>query len=107
MVSQLSSADVTREVVYDSLLLIDWAQTRVISDPKHPEFKESNLFLGEKPSAGRVNTFFLLAGASHFAVTRMLEPENRVIWQNVTIGVVLGNVIRNSYYGVDLKFSFK
>jgi len=53
-------ADTKREVLYLTLHTIDWAQTRTIA--RHPEmYRETNVFLGEHPSTGRVDRYFVLS----------------------------------------------
>lgn len=104
LAAQLSTADIQRELVYGSTLIVDWAQTRTIA--KDPEFEELNPILGKKPSLGRVNSYFALLGLAHFGVTMFLEPENRKIWQNATIAVGFLNAYRNNLYGVTMDFPF-
>lgn len=99
---QISQADINRQLIYQSLLMVDWAQTRDIA--KKPEFEEKNFFLGENPSVGEVNTYFAALSLVQVGVTLMLAPENRAVWQYVSIGVAAGNVTRNHYYGVKLDF---
>lgn len=104
LAAQMSTTDIQLELAYDALLIVDWAQTRTISQDKR--FDESNLFLGRNPSLGKVNNFFLAVGLMHFGVSSYLEPENRSAWQNATIAVGLINTYRNTTYGVKLDFPF-
>lgn len=102
--AQLTSVEINKQIIYQSLIVIDWAQTRDIA--KSPYFRESNVFLGENPNIGEVNTYFALTSAIHLGVTLILPTEYRSIWQNVTIGVASVNITRNAYYGVKLDFPF-
>lgn len=104
LAAQLTGMEINKQILYQSLLVVDWAQTRDIA--KSPKFQESNIFLGKEPSIGEVNTHFALASAVHLGITLVLPAEYRAIWQNVTIGIAAVNVTRNYSFGVKLDFPF-
>lgn len=57
-------------------LVIDWGQTRYIA--KHPDkYREKNKILGEHPSVGRVNTYFVCYIAGTLLVADWFSPNNR------------------------------
>ena len=118
------SADVTSWSVSDSLAQVavttvtalDWGQTRYISS--HPtQCQETNLFLGQHPTLGQVDTYFvssivaeavLAYTAPHivllFGGSSLLAEKARVIAQGIMIGCEVADVGTNFKTGVQLKF---
>ena len=96
-------ADTYREAAYLTLHAIDWGQTLYIAD--HPnEYYERNTILGDHPSRGRVNTYFILSGLGHAAVSYVLPRPYREIWQYGTIAVSGYWVINNYHIGIQFGF---
>lgn len=93
-----------RELGYLALHGIDWAQTRSIS--KNPQFlHETNPILGEHPSVGKVNNYFLATGLAHALIANQLPPELAKIFQYGTIGLEAGVTGRNKFkFGIGMTF---
>lgn len=69
----------------NALIIADWAQTRRIADD--PNYIETNPILGENPTSGDVNRYFVSA----------------IILHNVIGEVILPKKLRKKYYiGVSL-----
>jgi len=101
--AEWTPADTKREIAWQAIHVLDWGQTRYIV--KHPdEFFERNFILGEHPSVGEVNTYFVLTGALHYWLMRRVEPETRKLLQWVTIGFGASNVANNYHLGVRVGF---
>lgn len=101
-----SKADTKREVAYQVVAAMDWAQTRYIAESCHTDkhFLETNLILGECPSDGRVNTYFVISGLAHYGVSRLLSPKHRETWQAFTLVIETSYVANNITIGVGMKF---
>jgi hypothetical protein len=103
-----SSADTTRQVLFTTVLALDWAQTRYIAT--HPEnHREKNPIIGEHPTTGRVDGYFASSALIHWSVSYLLPDKYlgikwRSIWQNISIGVETGVVARNYRMGVGFNF---
>ena len=96
-------ADTAREVAYQTLAVIDWAQTRNLA--RHPDkWYEHNRLLGYHPSVGRVNAYFALTGIAHYAVANVLPSRYRAPFQYVSIGIEIGAVEHNYSIGISAKF---
>jgi len=77
-----------------ALILVDYLQTRQIA--KYPEqYHEVNLILGEHPSIGKVNNYFMIASALTYIFIDALPSEYRsyVLAAGIVVqaGVVAGN----------------
>jgi hypothetical protein len=99
-------ADTEREALYQSLAVMDWAQTRTIATytPTKGGFNESNAILGTHPSTNKVNKYFVFTGLAHAAVAYMLSPTYRRIFELSTISLEVGAVGNNMTLGVGMKF---
>lgn len=93
------------ETVYQTLHVVDAAQTLEIA--RHPCYREaeSRWLLGAHPSQGRVLGAMAATGAAHALVTDMLEahdasPTTKRIWQFVTIGAQAEAVGNNISIGI-------
>lgn len=98
-----SRADTWREATYQSLALIDWAQTRNIGS-KPDCLYEHNSILGKHPGSGKINAYFALTGIAHAAIAYALPSEYRVPFQYITIGIEVGAVAHNFSIGISAKF---
>lgn len=79
-----SEADKTREAVYLALDAVDWMQTRNIA--RNPaEFYETNSYLGEHPSVGKVNGYFASMMLLHVGVVTVLPSKHRALFQLTSI----------------------
>ena len=98
-----SHEDVAREVGYMILHGRDWAQTRTIA--KNPqEHSELNPILGEHPSTGKVNNYFLATGLGHIALAHVLGSDWRKYFQYGTIGLEAVVTQRNKQRGIGMTF---
>jgi len=106
--------DSYRQAAVTVLLVVDWAQTRYLVrhpiDPKQADGTYNwrsegyNRVLGEHPSIGRVNNYFLAATLGHAAISALLPPDWRKAWQYVVIGVEANTVERNHHIGIKMEF---
>jgi len=96
------------------LHVVDWGQTLWIADPKNGR-TETNLILGEHPSRGEVNQYFLLSGIAHVAIANWLPTKTelfgitmnpRRIWQATRIGIEIDVVNGNRKAHGGFKFDF-
>lgn len=98
-----SDTDRYRETAYLALHVVDWTQTRYIA--KNPDrFKENNRILGEHPTLGNVNRYFIAAGIGHFVIASALSGEWRYAFQAVTITVRMRDVVGNHRIGIEFAF---
>ena len=96
-------ADTKREVLYLTLHTIDWAQTRTIA--RHPEmYRETNVFLGEHPSTGRVDRYFALTALGHVGISYVLPQQWRKWFQISTITMEVVVVADNKRIGIAVDF---
>lgn len=98
-----SRGDTYREVAALTLRLIDYKTTLQIA--KHPnEYREANPLLGEHPSVGEVNTFFIIATVAHPIISYALPKEYRKAFQYISIGVSGTASITNVWSGLKIRF---
>ena len=98
-----SVADRNREIVFDVINAVDWAQTRYIA--KHSnQFEELNPILGKHPSISQVNWYFLSETIGHSLVTYAIPARWRPFWQGMTIGVELETTVHNARIGIRMEF---
>lgn len=82
--------------------VIDWGQTRYIA--RHPDqWCELNPVLGEHPSLGGVNRYFLASGALMFAAAHYM-PQYRSTLLKVWFAVGVASGARNAMIGVRMDF---
>ena len=92
------------------LMAIDWRQTRVIAaSPVHwvsvaegwqPAYHEANPLLGRRPSAGRVNGYFLALAAGYLLAQEALPEGTGRALRRVVITAEVGCVVNNFAIGV-------
>lgn len=63
-----------------------------------------NPILGSHPSKDRINLYFAAVALAHYMISDALSPENRAVWQNVSIGFEASVVYRNFSLGIGIKF---
>ena len=84
-------------------LVVDWGQTRYIA--KHPEtHREMNIFLGEHPSVGRVNTYFGGVILGTVILANWLSPTNRKAFLGTITAVEL--IVTHHNRGLGVKIAF-
>ncbi len=89
-------------VASNSLILIDWAQTREIAD--NDNYYEVNPHLGRHPSSGDVNRYFLGSLALHNLIGAMLPRRLKRYYYGSQFAYRLSIVGNNAQIGIDLKF---
>lgn len=113
-----TKADSYREATYLTFLAVDWAQTRYIARYKQCSdvtkdkvttttchyFREINPILGTRPSVDRVDVYFILSGAAHMYVSRILSEKWRARFQYVTIGYEVIGDASNYHFGIKMEF---
>ena len=97
-----TSEDTRRELVYAALVIADWRQTQDIA--RHPDMEEDNELLGERPTNGQINRYFIVANALQFAIAYYLPSDWRRSWQTVGIGFELAFVVNNKQAGLSISF---
>mgnify|MGYP003394102298 CR=1 FL=1 len=110
-----SRGDTYREVAALTLRLIDYRTLSAIARvanykttlqiAKHPnEYREANPLLGEHPSVGEVNTFFIIATVAHPIISYALPKEYRKAFQYISIGASGTASITNVWSGLKIRF---
>ncbi len=96
-------SDITKEVTWQILHIMDWKQTIMIS--KQPDkYYEMNPILGRHPSKGKVNTYMSVCAIMHLGISHILPQKHREYWQYITIGMSGTTVLHN--FSIGLKVSF-
>ena len=86
-----------------TLHVADWAQTRYIA--RHPErFYEKNPFLGEHPTIGEVNRFFIGSAVVTYLIADWLGGDARPVFLITVSAVKFGAVHHNYQIGVKMEF---
>ena len=95
--------DTGREILWQSLHVIDWGQTLDIA--RQPErFHEHNVLLGGHPSPRAVNNMMIWTGLAHGVVSRVLPSDARKWWQWMTIAGCAYYVMQNHKLGIKVRF---
>jgi len=89
------------ETAYLATLIIDWGQTLEIAE--NPNYRELNQIIGEYPTRGEVNRYFMGLGISHIIISNYLD-EWRLPWQRSTFFFSLGVISRNARMGIKINF---
>jgi len=97
-----TKAEITKEACWMVLHVIDYKQTQYAMD-RPDEFSELNPMLGDHPSEGRLNTFAVVGGVTHFLTTHYFDGF-RGTWQNVTLGLKVAVVGNNFHVGAKVEF---
>ena len=98
-----SEADKTREAVYLAVDTVDWLQTRNIA--RNPDkFFETNYYLGEHPSVGKVNGYFITIMLVHVGIVTALPSKYRSTFQYTSIAYEVSYVAGNYRLGISTKF---
>jgi len=96
--------DVARQLAFEGLLVLDWGQTLDIS-ARPGEYREYNPVLGDHPSRGDVNRYFLTCALVQFAIAHYLgHGALRSAWQYSGIGLEAGVVANNRSIGLSVRF---
>ena len=103
MADEWSTGDTKREVSFQTLWLIDYAQTRNIAANPYKWYEQNN-YLGAHPTTGAVNRYFLVGSILHFGVSKLLPEKYRAPFQYGTIAIEVGYVAHNYSIGISAKF---
>ena len=79
-----SQSDISREVIFDSLLTVDIAQTKY---QLRNDYFETNKILGKYPSTEKIVAYNVLCAVLHAYVTDKLKGKWRFAWQNISIAL--------------------
>ena len=107
LAEEFSTADTNREVVFQALNIVDWAQTRYMSH--HPDQyyeMESAQFMGSShPTSGKVDAYMAESAVLHLIVSKLLPAGAwREAFQYITIGGKLNATIGNASIGIKMDF---
>lgn len=105
--SDWSKTDTAVEAVVIAAMICDWRQTREFArtpQPPNKELYERNPFLGDNPSPGAINRFFIGGAALHVLLAVWMGPEWRHRWQGFQLGLSAVCIANNAKIGVRLKF---
>jgi hypothetical protein len=104
-----TKAEIAKEAAWEALHLIDYRQT--VQTARNPDqYFEYNPLLGEHPSEGRVNVYFIGWAILHPIITDILPREKtllgvqampRAFWQNISLVVSGACVINNFSIGLN------
>ena len=98
-----TKADTARELTALVLRMIDYKTTRDIAR-KPDEYIESNPILGEHPSLGRINTYFVATSLIHPVISYYLPRNYREAFQYISIGISLTASTVNIMSGLQIRF---
>ncbi len=93
--------DVAMEATLAALVVVDWRQTRWHLDHGGSEL---NPFMGDHPSAARLNATFAAGLVAHALVAHALPHPYRNYWQCVTIGWESATIAWNVRAGIRLRW---
>ncbi len=121
-----TKTDTLLEATGEALTVVDWGQTRTISEKTHeiphPSFNcvnqacrdtfdkpvydhyELNPLISNRPSIGKVNTYFIFGLLLHPVISYILPKPWRTIWQSSTIGLEVACVAHNASIGIGVHF---
>ena len=103
--------DTVRESVALAFIAVDYGQTKTIA--RNPQqYHETNPILGEHPSVGQVNAYYIATAVLHPTLAALLPTDHcigpicdwRAAFQWVTIAVEAGYVAHN--YSIGIKTDF-
>ena len=82
---------------------IDWRQTQYIA--QHPrEFSETKNILGDHPTVGMVNAYFLRQSALSLAIAHLLPSDARKVFLGAVTAIELDTTTNNRRIGVKFQF---
>lgn len=94
-----TQADTKRELLFDSLLLVDTGQTLTIADT--PQYRElDTVCLPARPTRGAVYGCSAVWALVHYSVARSLPASWRFWWQSIAIGGHALAVAHNNSAGI-------
>lgn len=100
--SEWTTEDTYREIAAEVLLVADWGQTKDIK--RHKGAFETNVYLGQHPSDGEINNYFVGVLILHPVIAYVLPKDWRHAFQYGTIFIEASMVNRNFGLGMQIKF---
>ncbi len=108
-----TTTDTMLQATFLMLLNIDRSQT--VSSDTRPEIGYAQKFIGEHPSSGQANRYFVACGALHTGIAlitpKVIEIKSmdmkipaRLIWQSFWITVEGDTVHKNYQMGISISF---
>lgn len=92
------------QTTYTALHVVDWMQTRQIAKNPDKYTEGVNPILGEHPSVGRVDAWFVAAGLANFGISYALPHPYREMWQVGSSGVEIQMFMMNKAAGIAIKW---
>jgi len=109
-----SDADKVREAVFIGITSVDWLQTRNIArhNCTNPatgmhdcyESGPAAMFIGNNPSVGQVNSYFIGAMLAHAGIVTVLPSKYRAVFQFTSIAYEASFIAGNYKIGISAKF---
>lgn len=97
--------DVVLEGLYQTALIADWKQTRLIAkNPAHYREGTSSGLFGSYPSVSDVNRLFVVGSLLHVATVHWLPAEYRTAFQSVGVTMEMYCIRRNLRIGLNVTF---
>lgn len=93
--------DITLQTIFTIETLIDWKQTKTFVKKGGIE---SNPFLGERPSQGKIDLYIGSSILLHAGVSHILPKKYRNYWQLIFIGIEAQAIHHNYQAGVRINF---
>ncbi len=98
-----TKTNISLEIAYQGLHLIDFSQTlQIVDNPDR--YWERNPLLGEHSSRERVCLYFMGVAFGHLLISHFLKEPYRTAWQSMTIVIVLPVIAGNFNIGLGFKF---
>ena len=95
--------DIALGLTSTAALVVDWGQTRYIA--KHPkQCSETNPYLGEHPSIGRVDAYFTGVIVGNLLLGNWLTPDKRKLLFGAVIVTELLVIGKNRAVGIKVEF---
>jgi hypothetical protein len=91
-----ASADVWREVAFESLLIVDWGQTRYAAQDPKQRWEEQNPWIGRHPTTQDVDRYFISWLVIHPVISHFLPSEWRKGFQSISIFVEVVSAHQNA-----------
>lgn len=97
-----SRADLAWQGLFVATAAVDWGQTLDLIE--RPGYWERNPILGEHPSRGEVNAYFVLGLTAHTVIADRLSGPHRRWWQAGWVLVELVVIAGNQGRGIEVRF---
>jgi len=95
-------------ITYQVARFIDWRQTLSIAEERRPDgsfrWREINPLLGDHPSAGRVNSHYVITALAVPLIAHYLPPSYRRAFLTGAVVVEVGYVAHNFNLGISMRW---